>query len=710
MSLETHEFEFGEFVLDRREKVLLQVGKPVPITPKIFDLLLILLENRGHVVEKATLMNKVWAGSFVEESNLTFSIRQLRKVLGDDAHDPRYIETIPRRGYRFIASNGVEDSRETSGSLSARGGTSIAFADLFDPNNRRRLVSLSFVLGILCLTLLTAAIFRWRENRSAAQGSFLSSSSGLKLESISSSSNPITASISKDGRLIAYSSIANGQQSLWLRQVSSGINTQIVAPERGVTFHSIRFSGNGEYIYFIRRFKDDPTHLDRVSILGGAVKENILSDLDGTFSLTDDDRLISYRRYEPGKRSLVVANIDGSEARTVHETSKTFTDNVFSPDGKRIAFASGQSDTGDQDFGVYLLDVENSEVRSATDFRWYHVRGIIWRPDQNGLLVTAAARGGQSMQLWTISLPSGVVKRITDTQSSFSTISATEDLSKILLTQVSGSSNIYLTSLGSPDNIRPLAEASDGVAWSPDGDLVYSSSSGGNSDIWSLDSDMVTRKQLTTEDAVDYDPQVSPDGRHIIFISNRNGKYNVWRMNFDGREPVQLTNGEGEQHPTFTPDGRFVVFNSVKDLSLRQVPVLGGASTQLSDKRCRNVSISPDGKQFAHFARSGEDLVAVVKKFPAGEVIKEFSVPDGYFAGSALSWSKDGRSLIYAAHDGNTIGNLWQQELSGGPPVKITNYSSDEIFYFATSPDGLSLALVRGSWKHEVVLARTQTE
>ena len=80
MSQERKVFAFGEFILDSNEKVLLRDGKPISITPKVFELLHVLLKNRGHVVEKKLLMDAVWADSFVEESNLTFNIRQLRKI------------------------------------------------------------------------------------------------------------------------------------------------------------------------------------------------------------------------------------------------------------------------------------------------------------------------------------------------------------------------------------------------------------------------------------------------------------------------------------------------------------------------------------------------------------------------------------------------------------------------------------------------------
>ena len=102
MWLKRNGFEFGEFFLDKNERVLFENGSPVSITPKTFQLLLVLIENHGRIVEKDELMKTVWAGSFVEEGNLTYTMRLLRKVLADDSQNPRFIETVPRRGYRFI--------------------------------------------------------------------------------------------------------------------------------------------------------------------------------------------------------------------------------------------------------------------------------------------------------------------------------------------------------------------------------------------------------------------------------------------------------------------------------------------------------------------------------------------------------------------------------------------------------------------------------
>src|SRR5215813_15181263 len=98
-----HFYDFGPFRIDLVERVLIRDGQPLTLTPKAFDLLLALVERCGHVVEKEELMRAVWPETIVEESNLTHHISVLRKVLGESAGERPYIETIPRRGYRFLA-------------------------------------------------------------------------------------------------------------------------------------------------------------------------------------------------------------------------------------------------------------------------------------------------------------------------------------------------------------------------------------------------------------------------------------------------------------------------------------------------------------------------------------------------------------------------------------------------------------------------------
>ena len=97
------EYEFGSYRLDAVERFLYLDGQPMPLPPKVFDTLLVLVENSGRVVEKTVLMEKVWPDVAVEENNLTQNVSLLRKTLGDSGDGRKFIETVPRRGYRFTA-------------------------------------------------------------------------------------------------------------------------------------------------------------------------------------------------------------------------------------------------------------------------------------------------------------------------------------------------------------------------------------------------------------------------------------------------------------------------------------------------------------------------------------------------------------------------------------------------------------------------------
>ena len=98
-----HFYEFGPFRLDTAERLLLRDGQHIPLTPKAFETLLILVENYGRVIDKDELLKKVWPDTFVEEVNLAKNVSYLRKILGGE-EAAQYIETIPKRGYRFVAS------------------------------------------------------------------------------------------------------------------------------------------------------------------------------------------------------------------------------------------------------------------------------------------------------------------------------------------------------------------------------------------------------------------------------------------------------------------------------------------------------------------------------------------------------------------------------------------------------------------------------
>lgn len=149
---ETNSYRFGTFIFIPHESVLLRDGTPVSLTPKTFDLLAVLVKNHGRIVGKDELISTVWPDSFVEEGNLAVTVRYLRKILGDDAHDSIFIETVPRRGYRFIAEVQVPQCKSESSVETENGNISPA------PRHKYWLV---FPVAAVLLFLTGASWFMW---------------------------------------------------------------------------------------------------------------------------------------------------------------------------------------------------------------------------------------------------------------------------------------------------------------------------------------------------------------------------------------------------------------------------------------------------------------------------------------------------------------------------------------------------------------------
>jgi TolB-like protein/DNA-binding winged helix-turn-helix (wHTH) protein/Tfp pilus assembly protein PilF len=192
-----HVYEFGPFRLDAVERILLRDGRPVPLTPKAFETLLVLVRHSGHIVEKDRLMREVWPDSFIEEGGLNVNIFRLRKALGDDNDAPRYIETVSRRGYRFVAevrAPGGENfgpGREESGVLpaagmeaeGANGRNEVGVAQLSNraiPGTDRRTRAILWqrslaipLLALLLLTGLLGASYFWNARRQKQPESLL---------------------------------------------------------------------------------------------------------------------------------------------------------------------------------------------------------------------------------------------------------------------------------------------------------------------------------------------------------------------------------------------------------------------------------------------------------------------------------------------------------------------------------------------------------
>jgi eukaryotic-like serine/threonine-protein kinase len=527
----------------------------------------------------------------------------------------------------------------------------------------------------------------------------------MKITRLTSTGKARSAGISPDGRYVVHGVDENGQHSLWMRQVATSSNVQIVPPADFPYFH-LTFSPDGNYIYYLGQEADDNDAgvLYQRPVLGGAAKKLIV-DIDSPITFSPDNKQLAFVRFVPdkGESLLMLANADGTAERrlAVRKYPDTFSrDNPgpsWSPDGKVIVCNAGTTDAIEPYMNLVEVRVADGTMKPITSQRWWGVGQAVWLRDGSGLVFTARERTSSPSQLWRISYPSGEAHRITNDLNDYLGVSLTADSTALVTVQSVRPSNIWVALDGEASRATQITfsnfDGTEGIAWTPDGKIVYASLASGNSDLWITDADGSNQRQLTIDARNNSYPAPSSDGRYIVYVSDRKGSTNIWRMDRDGRNQTQLTHGSGEVFPECSPDGKWVVYNSVGDFTLWKVPMGGGDPEQLTTRCLGRPAISPDGKLIA-----GDDFrKTAIYPFSGGNPIKVLNTWTLH-----CKWTQDGRALQYIDISGRS--NLYSQPLDGSPPKRLTDNKSDRIFNFDLSHDGKQLALVRGNVTNDVVL------
>jgi len=215
----------------------------------------------------------------------------------------------------------------------------------------------------------------------------------------------------------------------------------------------------------------------------------------------------------------------------------------------------------------------------------------------------------------------------------------------------------------------------------------------GSNQLWRMARDGSDKREVVASGAVGW-PAVSPDGRTLAFVGTRDDNIGVWRSGIDGASAVLLAPVVGADSLKFSPDGRWLYFTAplAGQLSTYRISIDGG-KPELVGPLVNRAGISPDGTMLAGVYRRDERaFVELGIVTTSGTVIKTF--PVGFASGTgSIQWERDGKSVIYTTAERM---NIWRQQLAGGPPQKVTNYSDLVISRFAASPDGQSIALCRG--------------
>ena len=544
----------------------------------------------------------------------------------------------------------------------------------------------------------------------------------VKLDRITNSGNAIDAIISPDGKYIVYALSDRSSQSLWIRQVNTANDKQIVAPAP-VGYFGITFSRDSTEVYYAVKANLDAGTLYRIPVLGGTPVK-ILEHIEGPVSLSPDSTqlvLIRGNYPSPSDSSLVIANVDGSNERVLNTRTLPerfspifFTGPSWSSDAKLIA--ATVSTRGGQS-RVSLFNVSDGKETILSRETWPFAARVDWVPNMSGLLVIAGDGPG-SANVWFLSYPEGKRRRITNDLSSYRALTVTADGSKFTTIQVNSLVNVWVVPEGDVDkasklptgNIGFYAAAGNNISWTPDGRIVYITTESGNPDIWVMDPDGNNRKQLTANRGVNASPIVTLDGRYIVYSCTINGARNIWRMDADGRNPIKLTDGLEDGYPTISPDGKWVIYSSLSGAkpSLLKVSIDGGNAVSFSNEPGVGPTISPDGKHVAYLYPESPDPFAppnriAIAKFDDGKVEKTFSIQSNGTVPALVHWSADGKSIVHSLN-ANNVSNIWQQSVEGGAPKQITNFKDNLITGYAWSNDRKQLVCTRGILLRDAVL------
>ncbi|HEV8369187.1 MAG TPA: winged helix-turn-helix domain-containing protein [Pyrinomonadaceae bacterium] len=748
-------YEFDDFRLDPEGRRLFRGGETVPLYGKAFEMLRVLVENRGRLLTKDELFNLVWPDQIVEESNLTVNMSTIRKALGERAGSPRLITTVSGRGYRFTS-----DVRELQGEASdeltfesetftrvvveeedvepALEGTPNSNRATFPKrmdhdavllpatlrstvvSSEKRVKALAVaLLAVLMVAVISGGVWlyqtRGRNNKNLMPGN-----AGLRTPLVTRRFDthggiPFYVAISPDGKTLAYIQRLQGKYSLWVGQVDTNSSVPIY-DKPGISF-SPTFSPDGTNIYFIVGGENRPqATLARLPVLGGALTE-LIPNVDSSITFSPDGKQLAFLRRAGGQTSLIVADAaDGKNERvlTTRKPPENFSSTglSWSPDGKSIAFgaavASGRNE-------LMAITVNDGNVNKIGHRDWGTVENVAWLPDGSGILAMVKENAGERrLEIYLVPYPEGEERVITNDLNVFlqNNLSVSAD-GKVAVLQGVINADIWVAPNGNASaaqrvlqGVAPRYEGIDGLTWTPDGRILYTAYVADSNTIWSMNGDGTDLKQLTPSkpNAFDREIAATSDGRYVVFQSNRSGDSEIWRVNSDGSNLKQLTTGGDNSLPSVSPDGRWILYTSVRDRkrTLWRISIDGTDAKQLTDKPSAWPQVSPDGKYIAYTVTSESPGVSlIVIPFEGGEPVKMFVVPETALRGRhAMRWTPDGQAILYK----DAVKGLWKQELSEENAQPVQGFEELTLRQLAWSFDGKKLAYTTGVTTQEIIL------
>lgn len=710
-------YDFGEFRLDTEERQLLKDGTPVPITFRAYEVLHVLVTNSGRIMEKDALMDLVWGDTIVEEGNLKNLVYGLRKALGDDTANSSYIQTLPKRGYRFVAE--VKEIPAEGLIIEHLQQTEITIDEEIEviddpvpvaapqppalPGAKPSITRFWSVL-LLLIVSMGAGGFYFLKVRAARNTFSLETAS---VSPMTFGSNAMYPVISPDGKFTAYIAEDSKGRTLFVRQMAT--NSTLKLMELDGKPWDIEFSGDSNFIYIVVGGGQFPKGvLYQVPALGGQAKK--LIEHIASASVSAKDGRIAFLR----DQHLFIAGANGKDEQEILEPRSklggVFQSFAWNPEATGFMASVARAGEGSEVYWQIVEFAGDGSGLREIGARLNRPTSITPMADGAGLIALQMDDDALISKLLYYSRTGNDPPReLTKDTNFYNLASVTADGRTLLAGRMSRPTELWISEsgTGADDAVKIATGYFNKVNWGANGSIVLDAIENGRSGIWSYDTAGDQRQQLTGDLKRNDYPAVSADRKHVYYTSADGARAQLWRMSADGNDARQITDlGFGVHQPAVSPTGDGVYFSgfTAGKWSIYKVGPEGGEPAVVLPERADAFAISPDSARIAYFAYSEEQKKDKIFIFDllSNKRTAEFDLPkDAYWT---IKWSPDGRAIEYLAHQDETTGCIYSQSIDGGEPKPLTCLKNEMFVSFARDTESKKLAFTSCHYVFDAVL------